>query len=278
MTPTLPIFQSPAFVELHPRLTYWNGISGKFEHNIFSVPGLGSFAGWLPTLTFTELQYPPFPDFVHWTLPPVFYNPNAFLKTIQSLPTSLWKWEKIESTWYFDLTQKTFEVSHGNRKKIQQCLSSGATIQRVPLSNWLSVYELISLNRKDKGYTLSMSPKQVEEMIFTFPNQTRMFEVVNPQNQRLAAAWVLIPLPDYAQVVYWAHHPSAEALSPVALLCEGIQNYCRAEGITYLDLGTATTSDGIPNAGLTRFKQNLGALPSLKCTLSLDIKKAAYGS
>ena len=71
-------------------------------------------------------------------------------------------------------------------------------------------------------------------------------------------------------VFYWGDLPEAHAMSPVAFLADNLYKYCQREGITLLDIGTATDK-GMPNVGLMTFKERLGCTPSpkLTCTKSL---------
>jgi hypothetical protein len=69
-------------------------------------------------------------------------------------------------------------------------------------------------------------------------------------------------------VLYDFYHDHATAfdhLSPVALLVAGMYDFCNAQNIRLLDLGTSAVNDG-PNFSLLTFKKFLGGNPTHKLT------------
>ena len=72
--------------------------------------------------------------------------------------------------------------------------------------------------------------------------------------------------PEVRYVLYWADDLSFRNYSPLTLLCERLVEQSRVDGIQFLDLGISS-NDGLLNEGLHRFKQNLGAITSVKRTV-----------
>lgn len=161
-------------------------------------------------------------------------------------------------------------IDYGNRKRLQKAHKHTFRFLPDASQHWRTLYALLEANRRTKGNSLAMSEQEIEYMTLTFPDKIHWC-AVESDDQWIAAALILNPLPEVWQVVYWGHLPGTETLSPVTFLAEGIWNSARASGIHWVDLGTAS-QNGRPNAGLVRYKLNLGAIPSLKLSISQIIR------
>jgi hypothetical protein len=155
-------------------------------------------------------------------------------------------------------------IDYGNAKRIRKCLREGFSAQKLPQSACAQVHELISANRARRGYPISMSAAQLDEMARLFPGRLHLFGVQAREPASLAAAAVCLALsPGILYVFYWGDSEGMETYSPTVLLAQSIYEFCQASNIALLDIGTATV-EGKPNPGLMRFKRNLGFTESLK--------------
>lgn len=157
------------------------------------------------------------------------------------------------------------KMSSGNRKRVRKCLREGFFATQVEPQDLPAVYALIRENRARRGFPMTMTEAQVEQMMRTFPERMSLFAVYRePARTALCAAAVCLAVTSRIfYVLYWADAPEMEAHSPVALLASCIYEHSRREGFQLLDVGTSTVG-GEPNHGLITFKRNLGFSESLK--------------
>ena len=153
-------------------------------------------------------------------------------------------------------------LSRGEQKHLHACDRAGWRAELTPLDHGL--YGVIADNRIRKGRALSMSYDAVKAMDTTFPGALLCFRIT--RNIDLASAICLRLSPDIVYVYAWGDIAGCEH-SPIVMLAAGIYDWCAGEGVKIMDIGTAT-EDGVPNPGLTAFKERLGFRPSLKLTMS----------
>lgn len=245
---------------------------GQYLH-----PGRGSYGhGWsidqiesIPLITETIQSQDHFHSAII-SLPPTLLLASPLHVVAHAFRQSGWKIASAIPS-YFILTQRAFleHVDYGNRKRIQNVRASGAVFEKYTGSDFRVYWDVIYANRISKGYALSMQYEDVHTMHTTFQHQSFWCGVRDSSDKLIAAAWVLQPMDTVWQVVYWGHAPEAEILSPVSYMAEQLHAMGTADGITYIDLGTAEI-DGKPNPGLIRYKLNLGAIASLKFTFILE--------
>nr|WP_294170521.1 GNAT family N-acetyltransferase [uncultured Sphingomonas sp.] len=156
-------------------------------------------------------------------------------------------------------------MSYGNRKRLKKCLSEGLAAQELARTELSPVYQTLAKNREAKGWQLSMTLQQVEDMANRFSDRLLLFGV--PAGDALVAAALCLSLSkDVLYVFYWGDRPGFSTASPVVALAECIYRHCQRERYALLDVGTSTI-DREPNHGLIRFKQGLGFSESLKLRL-----------
>lgn len=157
-------------------------------------------------------------------------------------------------------------MSYGNRKRLNKCLREGLVAQELAASELFQAYDALAANRQSKGYQLSMTLPQVQEMAERFSDRIVLFGV--PTDGMLAAAALCLRLSsNLLYVFYWGDRPGFTTQSPVVALAECIYRFCQTNGIRLLDVGTSTL-DRVPNHGLIQFKGGLGFSESLKLRLA----------
>jgi lipid II:glycine glycyltransferase (peptidoglycan interpeptide bridge formation enzyme) len=121
---------------------------------------------------------------------------------------------------------------------------------------------MIVQNRERKGHHVSMSFADFRQLFTDFPGIYKIFAVRD--RSRMVAVTVAVEINKH--ILYYflpAHDEAYNTYSPMVLLIQCLYDYCRQAGFTLLDLGISTDK-GVPNYGLMRFKQNIGAVTSLK--------------
>lgn len=128
-------------------------------------------------------------------------------------------------------------------------------------------YDIIAVNRKNKGYPLRMSWEAVEA---TIKKMQHDFFLLYLDWQAVAAAVIFRVNDEIFQVVYWGDIDGYSDKKPMNYLSYHLYEYYLQKGIRVLDIGPST-EDGIPNYGLCRFKESIGCDVSSKVTYVKEI-------
>jgi len=128
------------------------------------------------------------------------------------------------------------------------------------------IYAVIEANRRVHGYPLAMSLEQVKQTVAPGPGGIEAdFFVMSLGGADVAAAMAYHISPDIAQVIYWGDAPGYSSRRPMNILPEFLLRHYLDAGLRILDIGPSSTL-GIPNQGLCRFKESIGCILSLKPT------------
>ena len=252
-------------------------ITLKKEEMRVVIPGRATFGGVWPATNFDEfkkvlcgvIRMTGSRDAV-CTLPPEYFYPDVFKAQkdfIEAMGGSV-----LFNDVSFHIEVEKWDISKlskGNRKKIRQCYEQNVVFRREHLLGLGEVYELIRRNRSKKGVVPSMGFQQLVDAIEAFPNEYQVFALYLSENMIASAVTVLIT-PEIRYVYMWADDENFRSLSPVATLCNEIVEYSRKDGIKIVDLGTASLN-GVLDVGLARFKLNLGAVQTLKPSMTIDV-------
>ncbi len=125
-------------------------------------------------------------------------------------------------------------------------------------------YNFILKCRNSKGYSLSMTLAQVEQLAKTLPERVFLFLVLD-RGKMIAASICLKIKGNWLYDFYHDHDPDFDADSPVLFLIDGIFDFCKANGIDWIELGTSMYGAEV-NKGLLEFKERLGATTVFKNT------------
>lgn len=163
-----------------------------------------------------------------------------------------------------DTTALFARMTSWEKRKSGQLRRSNLRFAAVPVPRLQEVYDFIHACRAERKQTLSMTYPQLKTVGDVFADKLALFAVYDV-NALVAAAITLRVNKTILYNFYYAHARQYDALSPVVKLMEGIYQYCQAEGITIIDLGTSSLN-GKPNFTLLDFKLHLGATPTQKLT------------
>jgi hypothetical protein len=153
-------------------------------------------------------------------------------------------------------------IHPSEKRRLQKSIAKGFVFGEEKDPDLELIYQMIVQGRTRKGYPVSMNFTDFRQLFMDFPGIYKIFSV---KDQSVIAA-VTVAVQINSQILYYflpAHDPVYNTYSPMVLLIKGLYDYCQQAGFTLLDLGISTDK-GVPNYGLMRFKQNLGALSSLK--------------
>lgn len=198
------------------------------------------------------------------TLPPAPYRPAMNAKTLLSMLAAGARQLHCDWNYHLDLTRDfRADLTSSNRNKLRRAEREGL---RLRAAAPMEAYEIIRLNRMHKGYPLAMSAELVEKTI-TVVNAD-FFILDDSSNRAQAAAMVYHVAPEIVQLIYWGDIPQPSVRNTMTVLASLLAEHYRAEGFRIFDLGPSG-GDGIPNLGLSEFKESLGAITSPKPTLQL---------
>lgn len=156
-------------------------------------------------------------------------------------------------------------VNYAGRKRLNKCRREGFQGMAVASQRLPEVYAVITENRASKGYPMTMSEQQLQEMQVMFPQALELY-ACEFEGCMVAAAICLRLSPEILYVSYWGDLPGYTNTSPVVMLAESIYLSCQDRGIKLLDVGTSTLNMQL-NQGLINFKRGLGFQESLKFRL-----------
>ncbi len=157
------------------------------------------------------------------------------------------------------------------QRRLRQARAAGLQASCLAIGDLLMVYNFLQDCRHHKGYQLSMSYEEVQQLNLNFPEAIHLF-AVHEGDKLVAAALCLAVNPEVLYAFYYDHHSDYDHVSPVVMLMEYIYQWCAEKNFRYLDLGTSTAAEGGINYPLLSFKLHLGAKPSPKYTLQKILK------
>ncbi|MFC5409434.1 GNAT family N-acetyltransferase [Larkinella bovis] len=148
------------------------------------------------------------------------------------------------------------------RRRLRKCQQAGFTTQIWENPDSDALFAFIRKARIRKALPLTMDSGTLAGLLTTFGDVCPVFTVRN-HHQLIAACLGIRVTPDILYYFLPADHEEYLSFSPSVLLIESLYSYCQQHHISLLDLGIST-SKGIPNEGLIRFKKHLGAVESPK--------------
>ncbi len=160
-------------------------------------------------------------------------------------------------------------IKKNERKKLRQCHEKGFRFSQIDPRQLKLAYDIIADNRLRRNFPITMTFEKLKTMFDAFPDRYLLFGVF--EGEALIATAVSIVVTE--KVLYNFYHgdkASYRKHSPVVMLLEGIYQYSQDKGLAYLDLGISS-SDGVLNEGLFRFKANCGCVETDKVIMSFQL-------
>ncbi len=250
-------------------------ISGIVRNRIFLSPNYGTFSNI--NLRFSNIDNAKFVldkllSFLRKkyhdtiiTFPSEIYDPRINMMICHFLFKGM-EITKIELNNHIPLTNIP-RFNKSNRKRLRKLSDDFFTFHRAGLEEIDLVYHVLQENREHRGLSLSMSLNKMRNLLHVYNNDFKIW-LIRERNDISVAAAITIDLTQNTRYVfYWGELPNYRKYSPVVLLADGLANETIACGKTILDLGTSSL-DGNIDAGLIKFKSALGAVNTLKLTMS----------
>lgn len=199
-------------------------------------------------------------------LPPDCYQPEVHVWLIPLLIDLGFQVAFQDLNFHRDLSMPPESGFHkSERWKLNKLIREGFEFRPVPVPDWEKHYPFLLESRLRKGFQLSMTRRELEQVFLRFPDVYQMHAVYS--KDQLAALSVSIQVnPAIRYVFYTADDLAFRKRSPIVLLHYGLLKDCIQTKTQLLDLGTSSLK-GVVNNGVATFKRNLGASASLKTTL-----------
>lgn len=123
-------------------------------------------------------------------------------------------------------------------------------------------YEVLRINREQKGRPMRLSLKYLEGLRVILPGRVRTFSL-RDRGAVCAAAVVYLIRPGRWLLVYWGDAMHHLEQSPMNLLAFELAARAIGDGVELIDLGISSAY-GLLNAGLAQFKESIGAESTLR--------------
>ena len=204
-------------------------------------------------------------------LAPLIHHPEQSALLTEVLPRqgfSLLK-KEINHFLHVDSVPLIEKMERNNAKRVRKCEREGCTFERLGEEDIPRVFDIIRANRERKGYPVTITLDHMLRSARAFPREWLFFGVRH-QGKLVAVSTCIRINPQTLYVLYWADIAEAHALSPITFLAQELYKYCQSEGIILFDIGVSS-ENGVPNVGLTHFKEGLGCETSLKITFAKSL-------
>ena len=210
------------------------------------------------------------PKSLNIKLAPSSHNPSIFSLSCNVLLRLGFSISSKDLNYDLSVDERPYldRIDYGNVKRIKKCLREGLQAFELEPDRFEEAYKVIALNRARRGYPVSMTYDQIQEMVLAFPGRIVCFGIFSDTDKKnlVASSICILINTRVLYVFYWGDVAEMETLSPIALLASHIYEYMQKNAYEIFDLGTSTIH-GEPIYGLINFKRNLGFSESLKLTL-----------
>lgn len=172
-------------------------------------------------------------------------------------------------------TLKSTEINHhfvlgdGHRgsvhkmeqRKIRKCLDAGLSFRERPVKDLADCYEFLSRCRHQQGLNINITYSKLERTFAVLP-KSYSIHAVEDRSGEIFACTIVVNVNERVAYNYLpAFDRAHRKYSPMALLYEGLWHHFSEKGFKILDLGVSSI-DGVPQDGLIKFKEHMGAVPS----------------
>lgn len=219
-------------------------------------PGLEDIYDFISELTDT-LSAP-----LHITLPPDYYD-TRMLPGMTGILGNYARSKTFDFDYYFptsDFGSYLDNLESSARDRLRLALDSGFRIQRT--DNLHRAYEVIRIHREANSLPTALAEDRTRDIIAAI--RADIF-ILTLDGIDVAAAIMLHVAEGIVKVLYLGDVPGCANLQPMNLLVHHLFGHYASTGIRIVDMGTSSTA-GIPNARLCRFKESVGCRIALMPT------------
>ena len=288
----LPLFWTDRYVNLHASVHKILSIevsSSNFalftfsDLDILKSPGRATFGGFWPSemtggvdlnyaLRAYKYFFSKFSEFneVKIVLPPQVFFPEIYASQAKALMMFDANQIIVDTNYHVEVENwSKNNLNKGNRKKIRQFYEVGGVVSYSNSDAIKQCYKVLVENRKRRGVSLTMQYADFESSLLVCGEDFKLIQA-SLEKQIVAACYLVRILPNYWYVLFWGELIEFRSLSPVASLFEFLMEEAQKNNVKILDLGISSV-EGVLDEGLARFKSNLGALPSEKITVTVNL-------
>ena len=255
---------------------YRLGITLGVRNNILISPFSASFGGFeavYPDIKIHQIDQA-ITKLIEWSKgnnyegiqllsPASFYNSNFDAKITNCLYRAGFETKNIELNYHFETSNfdenYLTTIWYNARKNLKKSFSFPLYFLKLDNLDGKQAYDIIALNRMQRGFPLRLSYEQLKETETVIPID---YFLVMDEKNTIAAAIVYHLSKKVVRVVYWGDLPEFSEYKTMNFLSYKIFEYYQLLGIPYIDIGHSTV-DSIPNTGLCEFKESIG------CSLGL---------
>jgi hypothetical protein len=206
-----------------------------------------------------------------FTLPPMFYSRSHITKLSHALNLNTFKMKIHDLNHHFDLTGFSEDsyissLDTKSRQKLKAGIANGLVFEETKDID--TAYEVIKINRVEKGYPLKMTLAQLKETMAQLSGY--LFLVKDLEGKPVASAIVYNTSKDNCQIIYWGNVTSTDHLKPMNFLAFKVFSFFSSKKKKYIDIGPSS-DQSVPNFGLCDFKESIGCQITDKFTYSKDL-------
>lgn len=205
------------------------------------------------------------------TLQPMVYDETRLSMWVNVMMRKM-QLHHTDLNYHFDISRMpnySSVINRSARKLLNQALRQNFCLRKLDSGNRDDVaraYNVISCNRKERGFPLRMTFEQVWQTVSQVI--TADFFVLEHEGCDVAAAQIFHVADGIAQVVYWGDIRQYAKSRPMNYLAYSLFGHYAGNGLRILDIGPST-EDGIPNYGLCEFKESIGCSVTMKYCFEL---------
>lgn len=148
-------------------------------------------------------------------------------------------------------------LKHSARVALDRTSAAFSTFIARDVDEWTAGYDLLAANRANKGRKLSLDLDYVLALRETFGDLVTMIVCVDDDQWRAVAVLYRVGR-GRAMTQWWGDKPGLEGRSPMNVLARACVAHSIETGARTLDLGISSSA-GVVDAGLARFKRSVGA-------------------
>lgn len=148
-------------------------------------------------------------------------------------------------------------------RRLRKCRKEGFEFISEPLENAEKVFDYLQECREERGLGITIPKEKFLLYLELFPQSYPFFTI--RKDRRIIAASIGIRV--HRQILYNfipGNKREFHNFSPMAMLNDGLYQYCRDHQIGMLDLGISTEPSGKHQESLINFKEHIGAERSYK--------------
>lgn len=210
---------------------------------------------------------------IWFRLPPAFYDENLICKLQNSFLRNGYRLLYCDLNYAFRIKEFCGYREHiyrNARKNLNAAMRNEYRFCKcVTTEEKKKAYDIIAVNRMQKGYPLKMSWQQVRDTMEITEHECFVLAL---ESTDIAAAVVFRVTDQIWQVIYWGDISGYSQHRPMNYLSYRIFEYYYNKGIRILDIGPST-EEGIPNFGLCDFKESIGCFVQTKNTFEKVIRE-----